>query len=76
MFTRIFYSLVRGTWNTWGAWSECSASCDAGITQRARNCSTPSPSDAGDDCIGEFVQKAPCKLFDCPRKIFFLFWNE
>ncbi|XP_065682759.1 SCO-spondin isoform X3 [Hydra vulgaris] len=58
---------VRGTWSTWGAWSTCSASCDAGIIQRSRACSVPYPIGAGDDCTGNTTQTLPCKLFDCPK---------
>ena len=62
----IILFLVPGTWNTWGEWGTCSKTCDEGVHSRARNCKTPFPANAGDDCNGASFETDSCTIIPCP----------
>ena len=56
-------------WTEWGAWSECSASCDGGQRNRTRVCEG-----AVGECAGEAGQHEACNTKPCrgETQIFFL----
>jgi len=63
----VFVTAVDGGWSTWGAWSDCSASCASGAMYRSRICSNPKPNCAGLVCTGNYTDQAPCGSgFTCP----------
>ncbi|XP_069102794.1 semaphorin-5B-like [Argopecten irradians] len=55
---------TNGTWNNWGAWTSCGATCGTGSKTRYRTCLRASPSDP--ICTGEYVQTTTCSLTTCP----------
>jgi hypothetical protein len=55
---------VPGGWSDWGAWSACSSQCGAGMKQRTRMCSNPSPAFGGASCAGSSIEVLPCSA-DC-----------
>ncbi|XP_033725154.1 cartilage intermediate layer protein 1-like [Pecten maximus] len=54
----------NGTWNNWGAWTSCGATCGTGYHTRYRTCLRATPSDP--ICQGEYVQTTTCSLPTCP----------
>ncbi|XP_033106624.1 uncharacterized protein LOC117108641 [Anneissia japonica] len=48
-----------GVWDSWSAWSTCSATCGSGYKQRTRVCPTS-------DCVGPNSQATSCDLHQCP----------
>ncbi|KAH3740839.1 hypothetical protein DPMN_047553 [Dreissena polymorpha] len=56
-----------GGWTAWSSWSTCSASCGAGIYQRSRDCTNPSPSPYGQHCAGPNNDVATCNSQRCPQ---------
>ena len=58
---------VHGRWSIWSSWSVCSASCGEGFSTRERFCNNPAPLNGGDDCVGNAIEKRPCKAdVPCP----------
>ena len=57
---------IDGRWAFWGAWSQCSKTCDKGIQHRTRQCSQPAPANGGNDCHGNNRQEKDCAEFPCP----------
>jgi len=53
-----------GNWSPWGEWSNCSASCGAGVTVRSRTCTNPPPSNGGDNCEGSGMETESCDAED------------
>lgn len=49
---------VEGSFEDWGAWSRCSASCDGGSQIRHRSC-------VGMKCLGQTKQARRCNTKDC-----------
>ena len=56
---------VDGNWSEFSAWSECSASCGGGITERSRTCDNPEPSEGGNDCEGSAAEGKGCNNIPC-----------
>ncbi|KAG8186024.1 hypothetical protein JTE90_004444 [Oedothorax gibbosus] len=54
---------IIATWNDWGPWSECSATCGTGVQSRYRLCVSAMNSS---DCVGKAVQSQLCKAEPCP----------
>ena len=57
---------VDGEWQSWGAWSECSRSCDTGKQHRYRTCRQPQH--GGNDCTGDVIDTRHCHLQPCARQ--------
>ena len=57
-----------GGWTTWENWAYCSLTCGSGTQSRARACSSPTPNNGGDDCIGDSTETKACSVTDCPGK--------
>ncbi|XP_066920815.1 SCO-spondin-like isoform X2 [Clytia hemisphaerica] len=57
---------VNGGYTQWSSYGACSETCGAGIQQRTRSCTKPSPAHGGDDCTGADVEERDCKLRECP----------
>ncbi|XP_071941969.1 semaphorin-5A-like isoform X2 [Antedon mediterranea] len=57
---------VKGQWNCWTAWSECSATCGPGVQHRYRTCTNPPPAFKGSLCVGDNSQVQQCQLKECP----------
>ena len=56
---------IDGSWNDFGAWSECSAACGGGFQTRTRTCSNPAPAYGGADCNGQSKQEQACNVQAC-----------
>jgi len=67
---KLFYLLVDGGWNVWGAWGLCSVTCGDGSMSRARTCDNPSPAHGGNDCVGSNQQTTMCSSDQCPGILF------
>jgi len=61
-------SVVNGGWSDWSAWTSCSQSCNGGDRSRERECSNPSPSGGGDECVGEGEVMEVCNTETCERE--------
>lgn len=59
---------VDGGWGEWGAWSECSRTCGAGVSISERKCDHPVPSDGGDFCLGLRRRYKMCNTEPCPKR--------
>ena len=57
---------VNGAWSSWGEYSFCSATCEAGTMHRRRTCTNPSPSNGGTTCAGNSMKSTRCNLGACP----------
>ncbi|KAH8298083.1 hypothetical protein KR018_006251 [Drosophila ironensis] len=51
-----------GQWSTWSEWSTCSRTCDGGIMQQMRRCSSPG------SCRGESARYRICNMQPCPEQ--------
>ncbi|XP_064554227.1 protein madd-4 isoform X1 [Drosophila montana] len=51
-----------GQWSAWSEWSTCSRTCDGGIMQQMRRCSTPG------SCRGESARYRICNMQPCPEQ--------
>ncbi|KAH8329025.1 hypothetical protein KR074_001877, partial [Drosophila pseudoananassae] len=51
-----------GQWSSWSDWSTCSRTCDGGIMQQMRRCSSPG------SCRGESVRYRICNMQPCPEQ--------
>ena len=58
--------LVDGGWSTWSSWNTCSKSCATGQQERTRNCTKPSPSNGGRNCVGPSREDQACNTQNCP----------
>ena len=67
------YSPVDGAWSQWGNWGDCSASCDQGVQQRQRLCTSPSPSGNGQPCNGSSAETRNCNMLDCSGTILYCY---
>ena len=56
-----------GNWSTWGAWADCSKTCDEGGRSRIRTCTNPPPRGGGKYCSGKSSVNEPCSYRPCPR---------
>jgi len=56
---------VNGGWSAFGAWSDCSKSCDGGTTTQIRKCDSPKPAFGGDDCAGSAKSTKSCNSHTC-----------
>ncbi|XP_063686446.1 hemicentin-1-like [Bolinopsis microptera] len=56
---------VDGNWSEFSAWSECSASCGGGVTERSRTCDNPAPGEGGNDCEGSAAESEGCNNIPC-----------
>ena len=57
------FAAEHGNWTPWTEWTPCSKTCQdllAGVKQRNRSCSNPSPSNGGADCPGYATEKLTC----------------
>lgn len=63
-----FSPTVNGAWSCWSSWSQCSAGCGGGHYQRTRSCSSPSPANTGDICLGLHTEEALCNTHPCDGK--------
>ncbi|OWF37844.1 Cartilage intermediate layer protein 1 [Mizuhopecten yessoensis] len=55
---------ANGTWNNWGSWTSCGATCGTGYHTRYRTCLRTSANDP--ICQGEYVETTTCSLATCP----------
>ncbi|XP_063849665.1 semaphorin-5B-like isoform X2 [Scylla paramamosain] len=68
---------VDGGWSEWGAWGTCSASCGgAGVRQRRRTCTHPSPKNGGSDCAGCGEETESCGKWSCPETRQLSSWSQ
>ncbi|KAH8286812.1 hypothetical protein KR044_003966, partial [Drosophila immigrans] len=51
-----------GQWSSWSEWSTCSRTCDGGIMQQMRRCSTTG------HCRGESARYRICNMQPCPEQ--------
>ncbi|XP_024946984.1 A disintegrin and metalloproteinase with thrombospondin motifs 7 isoform X2 [Cephus cinctus] len=58
---------IDGGWGEWGAWSECSRTCGAGVSVVERKCDHPQPAHEGKFCIGERRRYKICNTDPCPE---------
>ena len=59
--------VVDGNWADWGQWSSCSRSCGKGSRIRRRTCTSPAPSETGNNCVGLASQTENCNDRTCPN---------
>ena len=57
--------LVDGKWSEWGAWSDCTKTCDGGKSTKERTCSNPAPTSRGKPCRGSDTKKGDCNTLPC-----------
>ena len=53
--------VIKGKWQEWGAWAQCSTTCGKGAQIRARACSKNDGS-----CPGEPTETKGCLVAECP----------
>ena len=51
-------------WNTFGDWSECSATCGGGVQSRERTVKQEAEN-GGHNCTGEAREETPCNTHNC-----------
>ncbi|RVE67761.1 hypothetical protein OJAV_G00085010 [Oryzias javanicus] len=56
-----------GAWSSWSKHGACSRSCGTGVRFRTRQCSSPAPSNGGQDCPGVNYEYQLCSTSDCPK---------
>ena len=52
-------------WSEWAAWTDCSRSCDGGLSYRTRRIVAPA-SNGGKSCLGESIDYHDCNIEGCP----------
>ena len=57
---------VDGRFTNWGNFSPCSVTCGGGSQTRSRSCTSPPPSNGGQDCVGARTQTESCNSDACP----------
>ncbi|XP_060065517.1 hemicentin-1-like [Ylistrum balloti] len=50
-----------GTWGIWSEWTDCSATCGEGMSNRARDCDNS----AGGECVGAETETKVCQKWKC-----------
>ncbi|XP_052253321.1 A disintegrin and metalloproteinase with thrombospondin motifs adt-1-like [Dreissena polymorpha] len=60
-------TLLDGRWTLWSQWSICSVTCGGGFYQRSRECSNPTPSPYGQQCIGQSMDVSVFQTQLCPQ---------
>ena len=55
---------MDGHWLDWTPWTQCSASCDQGVSFRQRTCVAQSGN--GRPCSGQAKQHDFCTILECP----------
>ena len=58
---------MSGGWSAWGAWGDCSRSCDTGVAFRTRQCDNPRPAYGGEPCHGDKEEFRLCNIESCPQ---------
>ena len=72
-----YLSIVNGHWGLWADMQKCSKSCDGGTKVSERVCNNPSPSNGGNNCIGNNEDTAkPCNSKPCPDQFIFMVAGE
>ncbi|XP_034072574.1 LOW QUALITY PROTEIN: A disintegrin and metalloproteinase with thrombospondin motifs 3 [Gymnodraco acuticeps] len=56
-----------GAWGSWSKYGSCSRSCGTGVRFRTRQCTSPAPSNGGQDCPGVNFEYQLCNSDDCPK---------
>ncbi|XP_022801334.1 mucin-like protein [Stylophora pistillata] len=56
---------VDGNFSEWENWSTCSSTCGRGVQIRYRSCTSPPPSNGGQDCTGARMETRECNLTLC-----------
>ena len=69
---RVCCAITRSHWQTWGAWSDCSATCDGGTRTRSRACDDAFPDFP---CEGDSEESAGCNGNLC-GEFDFLYYQE
>ncbi|XP_065156634.1 A disintegrin and metalloproteinase with thrombospondin motifs 12-like [Atheta coriaria] len=59
---------IDGGWGEWSPWSDCSRTCDAGVSIMERECDHPRPSGGGRFCVGERRRYKICNSDPCRQK--------
>eukprot|EP00929_Paragymnodinium_shiwhaense_P009067 TRINITY_DN113115_c0_g1_i1.p1 TRINITY_DN113115_c0_g1~~TRINITY_DN113115_c0_g1_i1.p1 ORF type:complete len:366 (+),score=25.90 TRINITY_DN113115_c0_g1_i1:99-1196(+) len=62
------------SWETWGSWSACSASCGSGLKARYRG--RVGPFGNGTECIGINRENVNCNMQLCPRDCVVDVWGD
>ena len=62
---KLFVFQVDGQWSAWGPFGPCSVSCDGGMRERSRACTSPAPQFGGADCNGQSVESEVCAAELC-----------
>lgn len=60
---------INGNWGEWSSWSDCTRTCDAGVSFIERHCDNPQPSHGGKYCIGERKRFRICNTESCPENV-------
>uniref|UniRef100_A0A8C4ZHR6 ADAM metallopeptidase with thrombospondin type 1 motif, 3 n=1 Tax=Gadus morhua TaxID=8049 RepID=A0A8C4ZHR6_GADMO len=56
-----------GSWGNWGKHGACSRTCGTGVRIRTRQCTSPAPSNGGQDCPGINYEYQLCNPDECPK---------
>ena len=65
IFCVVVIPAASGSWQPWGEWSQCSASCGQGSRWRNRACAHSGCGGGNGHCIGDPVEAEVCKTADC-----------
>ena len=63
----VFFSVGNTTWQDWGPWTQCTASCGLGKEFRARACNQAIPG-GNETCPGDATEARNCMSGACPGK--------
>ena len=58
--------IINGSWGSWIAITECTATCGGGEQNFQRACDNPTPNQHGADCEGANLQSRTCNTEECP----------
>ncbi|XP_071173009.1 netrin receptor UNC5A-like isoform X1 [Mytilus edulis] len=56
----------KGSWSCWEDDGHCSTSCGNGTQLRRRRCNNPAPTNGGETCLGDILNKVHCHTKECP----------